>query len=207
MPRSNAVVAALERARQSLTQDILTQALADLSPDTTMGEVVASMKAAGFGNTFAEMSLNDFSGALNGAAPRPRGRKPGRPAGRKPGRPAKAVAKGGKVNTRTEAGREAYGAAVAQALSSKGTAAAGDLRAAAGGSAAQVRQALDRLMAAGKVSKSGQKRGTVYAWGRGAARKAGASKTTRKKGGGRKKKAARKTTAKKTTSKAAAAAS
>lgn len=196
----NRVVAALERARQSLTQDMLTHALAELPPSTTMGEVVASLKDAGLRETFDGLSLGDFTGTLGNGAPVKRGRKPGRPTTPQARRPAKA----GKVNTRTQAGRAAYEAAVAQALSSAGVSGATELRGVVGGTAAQMRQALERLMEAGKASKNGQKRGTTYSWGaaRKARKKAGSGRKTGKKAGrkakvrGRKKKATRKSAGK-----------
>lgn len=176
MPRSvNRVVAALERARQSLTQSVLTQALADLPPSTTMGEVVASMKEAGFAHTFEGMSLDDFVAAMGGGAPRKRaGNRAAAPAPRRSG------GKSAKVNTRTEAGREQFDAAVARALAAAGTAGATELRLEVGGTAAQIRQSLERLMAARKASKRGRKRGTTYSWGSG-----GATRQAKTKAAGR----------------------
>ena len=50
---------------------------------------------------------------------------------------------------------------------------------------------MERLMAAGKASKTGQKRGTVYSWGRGSSATGGKGrrkkKATRKKASRRKK--------------------
>ena len=61
--------------------------------------------------------------------------------------------------------------------SAKGPSKAESIRAAVGGTAAQVRQSLGRLMAEKKVTKSGQKRGTAY--------------SLRGKAGGKRKKSAR----------------
>lgn len=159
-PKTSRVAAALERARVKVTEEVLAQAMAGLPARTTMGEVVTSIRSAGFAKDFEAMSLSDFVAKVGNAA------VAGRLGGRKAGRGGAKRAAARKVNTRTEAGREKLDADVAAYLTSAKSARAEDIRAAVGGTSAQVRQALTRLMEAKKVSKKGQKRATEYSWGR-----------------------------------------
>lgn len=71
---------------------------------------------------------------------------------------------GGKgVNTRTPNGRDAYDQAVLGAVQgSKGPIGAGLLRKRVGGTALQVRTALNRLIEAGKINYQGRARATAY---------------------------------------------
>jgi hypothetical protein len=76
--------------------------------------------------------------------------------------PAKA-AHGGKVNTRSAAGRAAYEQAVHDVVAgSKGKIAATEIRARVGGTAMQARAALNRLIEDGKVTYEGKARATKY---------------------------------------------
>jgi hypothetical protein len=199
--RKSSITVALERARASVTQDLITRALAEVPASTTICELVASMKSDGLSAEFEGMSISELGAAMgNGSAapatrrgrPAKRGRKPGTKAGGAP----KAKAAGGKINTRTQDGRDALDAAVAVFLQSAGSARAEAVRAAVGGQAAQVRKSLERLMAAKKVSRSGQKRGTTYHWGKAAGPAKKAKAKRKAKAGGRKKKARRTTTKK-----------
>ncbi len=154
------IAALLESAQKTLAQEILASTMQKLPRRTTMGEIVTSLEAAGFGKDFEAMSLEDFVSALGGqvSAKSARGGK---------SRPRKATRarRPAKVNTRTEEGRAALDLAVGKFLfltSAKGPSRAESIRAAVGGTAAQVRQSLGRLMAEKKVTKSGQKRGTAY---------------------------------------------
>lgn len=80
---------------------------------------------------------------------------------KKPGRKAKASA--GSVDVRTPAGRKAYDQAVMQAVvEAKDPVSAPDVRAKAGGTPAQARAALDRLISGGKLGYKGRARGTRY---------------------------------------------
>lgn len=71
---------------------------------------------------------------------------------------------GGKaVNTRTPAGREAYDQAVLAAVqAARGPIGAGPLRKKVGGTALQVRTALNRLIEAGRINYEGRARATRY---------------------------------------------
>lgn len=67
------------------------------------------------------------------------------------------------VNTRTPAGRQAFDEAVFTAVQSIGSpAGAGDIQQLTGGTNMQVRSACNRLIEAGRLSWSGQARGTRY---------------------------------------------
>ncbi len=106
------------------------------------------------------MSLKDFVGAVGGADPKAAGRS------------AKKTGRKKKVNTRTAEGRETLDKAISEFLASSKTARAGEIRKAVGGTSHQVRQSVSRLMAAKRVTRKGQKRGTEYSW-RGRAAKSG----------------------------------
>ena len=78
----------------------------------------------------------------------------------KPGRKSKSA---GAVDVRTPAGRTAYDQAVMQAVvEAKGPVSAPDVRATAGGTPAQARASLDRLISGGKLGYKGRARGTRY---------------------------------------------
>lgn len=181
------LASALERAQRTLTREILTTALAELPPTTTMGEVVDSLGEAGFGKDFQTLSLRDFVAAVGGAASAPARRAPrGTPASRS------AATARRQVNTRTAQGRESLDQAVAGFLERRRTARAGDIRKSVGGTSNQVRQSLTRLMESKRVTKRGQKRGTEYSWSAAAAGAAPAGKRRKGRPSARKRRAARK---------------
>jgi hypothetical protein len=73
------------------------------------------------------------------------------------------ASRGGNVNTRSRAGREAYEQAVFNVLnSSKGKVAAADIRSKVGGTPMQARAALNRLIEDRRVSYEGKARATRY---------------------------------------------
>ena len=84
------------------------------------------------------------------------------------GRASAAAAGGGggggkSVNTRTPAGRDAYDQAVLAAVAaSRGPVGAGPLRKKVGGTALQVRTALNRLIEQGRINYEGRARATRY---------------------------------------------
>ena len=122
-------------------------------------------------------ALRNALAALQGAEsdPRPRGRRARRAgsqkrSGRSSASKAKPASGTRSPNTRSAAGRAAFDEAVLAALKQLGgeQIAAVDVRAEVGGSAAQVRSALDRLIEAGKVTFEGRTRATRYStlkWG------------------------------------------
>ena len=135
----------LERARKRVTQEVLTRAMVGLPANTTMGEMVASNRSAGFATDFEAM---------------PSGRRRGRKAAR--GGASRAAST--RIYTRTAAGREKLDAAVADYLPRAKSAWAAGILKAVGGTSPQVRQSLSRLMDAKKLSKKRQKRATEYRW-------------------------------------------
>lgn len=74
-------------------------------------------------------------------------------------------AKKGEVNTRSQAGREAYDEAVAEHLrKAKKPCGAVEIRAAVGGTPEQFRASINRWIDAGEASYEGQARSTKYIW-------------------------------------------
>ena len=154
------IAALLKSAQKTLAQEILASTMQKLPRRTTMGEIVTSLDAAGFGKDFEAMSLEDFVSALGGPvsakAPRGKGRAK---------KKATRAKRSAKLRTRTAEGRAALDLAIGKFLfltSTKEPSRAENIRAAVGGTPAQVRQSLTRLMEEKKVTKSGQKRGTTY---------------------------------------------
>jgi hypothetical protein len=151
-----------------------------------------TLSTAGLAKDFEGLTVGALAAALGGngaAAPAKRKvTKRGRPAARK----ARGGARRGKVDTRTQAGREAYDVSVAAFMQRTGTDRAEDVRTAVGGDPAQIRKAMERLMAAKKVSRTGQKRGTTgrpTTGGRQPGRRRRPRPSGKARAGGRKKKA------------------
>ena len=111
------------------------------------------------------MSLRDFVDAI--------GERPAKGRGTKAAKRGAMRRASGKLNTRTSVGRNKLDDAISRFLESVGSARAEEVRKAVGGTAAQIRQSMSRLMQARKVSKKGQKRSTEYSW------KAGSKSPTR----------------------------
>ncbi|MCH9686692.1 MAG: hypothetical protein K0V04_34990 [Deltaproteobacteria bacterium] len=90
--------------------------------------------------------------------------KPKKVAAAKPGRPAKAAASDGPShNTRTQSGREALDTAILSFLKAqKEPSRALAVKAAVGGTSAQVRARLNTLIEAGRVTFTGKASGTRY---------------------------------------------
>lgn len=135
---------AISRATAGLSRQVLSQAIAGLPGTTSMGQVTDDFAGSTYNEVFRSMSLNQFVDTVMGTGSRKGG--------------------GGGLNTRTAAGRESMDAAVSAALESAGTAGAEEIRASVGGSSAQVRESMVRLMEAGSVTRKGEKRGTRYTW-------------------------------------------
>ncbi len=78
--------------------------------------------------------------------------------------PKPAHGKPGKVNTRTQAGREAYDKAILEALNELGggPVSGAKVKARVGGTPLQARTALNRLIETGAVTFEGKARGTKY---------------------------------------------
>ena len=162
--RQNAVADALTKAQESYWKDVLAKTIGSLPGKTTMGELVDSFRGEAEGG-FREMTLREFVAYSGGASPR-RGRPssasseeaaPSRRSSRSSGS-AKSW------NTRTEAGRIKLDEAIAAFLAENSPARAEAIREGVGGTAAQLRQGLTRLMDAKSVRKKGQRRATEYHW-------------------------------------------
>lgn len=138
---------AIARVQGSLSKQVLMTAIAGLPGTTSMGQLIDEFAGSEYNETFRGMSLNAFVDTVMGTASRKGG-----------------GGGSGGFNTRTQAGREGMDAAVSAALENAGTAGAEEIRGSVGGSAAQIRESFARLMDAGLVSRSGQKRGTRYSW-------------------------------------------
>lgn len=135
----------LARAQNEMAKTVFMQALGRMPGSITMGQLVADIAATPFGETFKSMTLNTFLGAVNGNVATP-------------------ATTGGERNTRTQQGRDAIDAEVSAYLESSGTVAAETVRGAVGGTAAQIRDSLTRLMEAGFVVRTGDRRATRYTW-------------------------------------------
>ena len=154
------------------------------TPLMTLGEL-GKFSSGEFGVLIKGITIGDLLGqgaptrpasAKAAKTPAPKGRKSGRKETAKPARRARAAKstegegaessgsrRGEAVDTRTPAAREAYDAAVLEALKAAGgSPTAPELSATAGGTPLQVRTALGRLIARGLVTWTGQARGTRY---------------------------------------------
>lgn len=134
--------AALDDAERTVFIDLIRS-----RPDMSLADL-AKLSKGRFSNLAGSISI----GELLGSAKATRGgtRKP-------------AASTGGRVNTRTPDGREAYDKAVMDAvLDIGGPASAPEIRSRAGGTELQARKSLNRLIEAGRVTFSGKARGTRY---------------------------------------------
>ena len=104
-----------------------------------------------------EITLGQLANAAGGK-PNKRGKAKGQTAQRP------VQGKPGKVNTRTQAGREAYDNAILEALKELGggPVSGAKIKAWIGGTPLQARTALNRLIEAGTVTFEGKARGTKY---------------------------------------------
>ena len=157
--KKTSITALLKRAQETLTREVLASTMGRIPHSTSMGEIISSVRAAGLARDFEAMSLGELVTAIMGVEAREKRVQ------RQSGRKTRKRSSRTKVVTRTEGGRAALDAAVSAFLKNKRTPLrAEDIRGAVGGTAAQVRQSLARLVTAGKATKTGQKRGTQYTW-------------------------------------------
>jgi hypothetical protein len=136
------------------------------------GEVTFTGKArgtryslAGSGGASASSGAATVDAQDDGdSAPKRKGRPPGRKAAAPAAAPARKPKAGGKVNVRTEAGREQFDQELLSALTAAGgdSVSASTLREAVGGDPNQIRAALNRLIERGVVTFTGKARGTRY---------------------------------------------
>lgn len=156
MPRKSRLTESIERAMQSMSKQVMKQALGDMPRDMSMGAIIAEFEKSEFAGRFAQMTLGDFAEVLGGGASVPRS------AG--PKKAAKAKKTGTEFNTRTLTGRAQLRDLVIGVLSKAGTAGAQSIRGEVGGTSAQVRECLTRMLEDGTATKQGEKRGTRYTW-------------------------------------------
>ena len=160
--RQSTVADALTKAQQSYWRDVLAKTIKSLPGKTTMGELMDSFRGEAEGS-FREMTLREFVAFSSGSTPRAsrstvsEGAAPSRQSSRSSGN-AKSW------NTRTEAGRTKLDEAIASYLAENSPARAEAVREAVGGTSAQIRQGLVRLIEAKSARKKGQKRATEYHW-------------------------------------------
>ncbi len=156
------LLASLDRAIEDASRRAFKEALSVLPGSTQVGRFLDQIASSPYLEHLRELTLAELAEAIRtapaGVARRVAGRRPsGRVQRAKRGRPRK-------YNTRTAKGREQIDRAIAEFLAQAGTASAEEIRAEVGGTAAQVRESLGRLIKAKKVTKSGQRRGTRYNW-------------------------------------------
>ena len=173
------LVSAVESRKRQICIDLLRQ-----NPELTLGEL-HQLARGELGKLLSTITVDDLlhpdqtrevAPARPLAAPGRPGRKPAArpqaearpvrepaaPAAR-PAKPAPRAEAGAEVNTRTPAGREAFDAAVFEALKAiGGPAGAGEIQRRVGGTNMQVRSAVNRLIEAGRVTWTGKARGTRY---------------------------------------------
>lgn len=139
--------AALDNAERNVFIDLIRS-----RPDMSLADL-AKLSKGRFSSLAGSISIGELlNGAGPGAARSARG----------PARKAASSA-GGKVNTRTPEGRDAYDKAVISAVVEIGEpASAPQIRAIAGGTELQARKSLNRLIEAGRVTFTGKARGTRY---------------------------------------------
>ncbi len=160
-------VATVASAIEEASRNALKEALGVVGHGTPVGNLLDQVADSPYLERFRDLTIGELLEAMSSASKTRRGRPPG--SGKKAaGGSAPAKKTGTKsrksFSTRTEAGRKKIDAAVSDFLSSAGEAGAEQIRSSVGGTSAQLRQSLDRLRKAKKVSRKGQKRGTRYTW-------------------------------------------
>ncbi|MCB9610687.1 MAG: hypothetical protein H6716_29125 [Polyangiaceae bacterium] len=194
MARKSNMQALLDAAIADASSTILKNAISSMGGNATVLELVTAMKGTSFEAAFHAMTLAELGGAIDSggeAAPR-RGRRPGRPAKAKAAPRKKAARKtSGRLNTHTMEGRAELDAMIGALLQTAPEGLRSEaINAQVPADTHQIRMSLKRMIAAGQVSTTGQRRATTYIWGGGS----GATKPARR----------RRTAKKKTTTKKAA---
>ncbi|MCB9833807.1 MAG: hypothetical protein H6807_15200 [Planctomycetes bacterium] len=187
MARKSNIQTLLDAAFADASSAILKNVISSMGGNTTVHDLVIAMKGTSFEDTFHAMTLAELGGAIDSggeATPR-RGRRPGRPAKTKPA-PRKTAARktSSRLNTRTAAGRDKLDEMIAGILQAAPEGLRSEaINAQVPADTAQIRMSLKRMIAAGQVSSTGEKRATTYIWGGGA----GAAKPARKRRSAKKK--------------------
>jgi hypothetical protein len=154
-------IATVASAIEEASRNALKEALGVVGHGTPVGNLLDQVADSPYLERFRDLTIGELLEAMSGASKPRRGRPPGSGSA-----PAKKKGKGSRksFSTRTDSGRKKIDVAVSDFLSSAGEAGAEQIRSAVGGTSAQLRQSLDRLRKAKKVSRKGQKRGTRYTW-------------------------------------------
>ncbi len=156
------LLGSLDRAIEDASRRAFKEALAVIPGTTRVGRFLDQLANSPYMEHLRALSLDELAEAVRAAAG---GARRAAPAA-KPGRAAAPSKRrrGKSYNTRTAKGRAQIDRAVAAFLEKAERASAEEVRAAVGGTAAQVRESLTRLIKEKKVTKSGQRRGTRYHW-------------------------------------------
>ncbi len=142
----------VDRTIASMSREVLVRALAEMPESTTVGELLDAF-TGNFRQDLRSLSLTELTEALHFSTPAPKGSS------------AASVRTEGKgFNTRTDSGRDAIDAAIKNYLQANKAARAEEIRTRVGGSSAQIRQSMVRLMGKNLVTRSGSKRATSYTW-------------------------------------------
>jgi hypothetical protein len=159
MAKSKTITEAIEAAEEAAHQMIVKQALQAAPREMKMGDLFAAFEENEYSEQLRALTIGDVLAAVGGGVSKARSTT--RQATRTP-----RVGSGGaskKRNTRTQEGREKIDADIQEALSALGgSARAGDVRAEVGGTPAQVRDSLKRLIDEKLVKTTGQRRATEY---------------------------------------------
>ncbi len=160
-------VATVASAIEEASRNALKEALGVVGHGTPVGKLLDQVADSPYLERFRDLTIGELLDAMSGTSKSRRGRPPG--SGKQAANGSAPAKKTGtksrkSFRTRTEAGRNKIDAAVSKFLSSAGEAGAEQIRSAVGGTSAQLRQSLDRLRKAKKVTRAGQKRGTRYTW-------------------------------------------
>ena len=155
MGRKPNLTSIVDRTIASMSREVLIRALAEMPGDTTVGELLDAFTGS-FRQDLRSLSLSELTGALDGVAPSA--------ARQAESSGAESRSEGKGFNTRTDSGRDAIDASISNYLQANRAARAEEIRCKVGGSSAQIRQSMVRLMSRNLVTRSGRKRSTTYTW-------------------------------------------
>lgn len=124
-------------------------------PEMTISEL-GKLSVGELGALLKQITVGDILGGSTGRGGRRRKNPGAKPA-------VKQAGGAGKVNTRTQKGREAYDKAILEILKAKTEpVSAPEIKSEVGGTSLQIRTALNRLISQGHVTYTGKARGTRY---------------------------------------------
>ncbi len=156
------ILASLDRAIEDASRRAFREALAVLPGSTRVGRFLDQLSNSPYMEHLRALSLDELAEAVRSAGGAVTRAASAGKAARTAATPKRG--RGRSYNTRTAKGRAQIDRAVAAFLEKSGRASAEEVRAAVGGTSAQVRESLTRLIKEKRVTKSGQRRGTRYQW-------------------------------------------